>query len=86
MAKQQPVHEEKLGLIRASIWKNNTAQGVRFNVTLGRLYRDGTQWKTSESFGRDDLPLVEKVCDRAHSWIFAQVQEEKRDGSNAEAK
>ena len=25
------------------------------------------------SFGRDDLPLVAKVADIAHSWIFAQA-------------
>ena len=37
-----------------------------------RLYKDGTQWKDSASFGRDDLPLVIKVADQAHNWIFNQ--------------
>ena len=43
---------------------------MRHNVTVSRLYKDGDQWKESNSFGRDDLPLVLKVVDQAHSWIF----------------
>jgi hypothetical protein len=42
-------------------------------VTVSRLYKDGDNWKDSNSFGRDDLPLVGKVCDQAHSWIFGQT-------------
>ena len=29
----------------------------------------------SASFGREDLPLLAKVCDRAHSWIFEHGQD-----------
>src|ERR1043165_7375798 len=28
-----------------------------------RLWKDGKQWKSTESFGRDDLPLLCKVAD-----------------------
>ena len=45
------------------------------NVTVTRLYKDDSGWKDSASFGRDDLPLVAKVVDLAHSWIFQQNQE-----------
>lgn len=72
----RPVHEIRLGRIKAAIWKQEGQNGTRFNVTLGRLYKDGNQWKDSSSFGRDDLPLVAKVADRVHSWIFAQNQEQ----------
>jgi len=77
MAKQQtkarPVHEVRLGRIRAAIWENESQNGTRHNVTLSRLYKDGDEWKDSTSFGRDDLPLVAKVADLAHSWIFTQA-------------
>ena len=36
--RQKPVHEIRLGLVRASIWENKTEYGVRHNVTLERLY------------------------------------------------
>lgn len=68
--KQQPVHEVRLGAIKAAIWENETSAGTRHNVTVSRIYRDGDQWKQTESFGRDDLPLLAKVVDLAHSWIF----------------
>ena len=66
------MHEVRLGRIRAAVWANSTETGIRHNVTVSRLYKDeasGT-WKDSASFGRDDLPLVGKVCDLAHSWIY----------------
>ncbi len=73
--KAKPVHEVRLGRIKAAIWANDTEQGVRHNVTISRIYKDGNEWKTSHSFGRDELPLVQKVADMAHSWIFQHGQE-----------
>ena len=66
----KPVHEIRMGRIKAAIWENSTEAGIRHNVTVTRLYRDGETWKDSTSFGRDDLPLVAKVVDLAHSWIY----------------
>ena len=74
MSSKKPVHEIRLGRIRAAIWANDTQNGTRHNVTFTRLYRDEDQWKDSQSFGRDDLPLLAKVADRVHSWIFEQAQ------------
>ncbi len=69
--KQRPVHEIRIGAVKATIWPNETANGVRHNVTVARLYKDADdKWQTTDSFGRDDLPLVAKVVDQAHSWIF----------------
>jgi hypothetical protein len=69
-AKQKPVHEIRLGRIKAAIWANETDNGTRHNVTITRLYKDGDEWKTSTSFGREELPLVAKIADMAHTWIW----------------
>ena len=67
----RPIHEIKLGRIRASIWANRgRRQEVWYSVSLSRVYRDGENWKTTTSFGRDDLPLVAKASDMAYAWIF----------------
>lgn len=79
MAKTKPVHEVRLGLVKAAIWKNDTDAGIRYNVTVSRLYKDEDEWKSSESFGRDDLLVLAKVADQAHSWIHAQSEEESED-------
>ena len=42
----------------------------RHNVTFSRLYKDGGSWKSTQSFGRNDLLLLAKVADQAHSRIF----------------
>lgn len=71
MEKKQPVKKFRLGLIKAAIWINSSEKGRTWhNVTVSRLYKDGDDWKESSSFGRDDLPVVGKVLDQAHTWIF----------------
>ena len=66
---KKPVHEVRLGAIKAAIWANDTQNGVRHNVTLQRLYKGEDEWKSSDSFGRDDLLMVAKVANMAHTWI-----------------
>ena len=72
-AKQQPAHEIRMGAIKATIWENQTQTGTRHNVTVSRIYKDGDDWKQTDSFGRDDLQLLAKVIDQAHTWIFQQT-------------
>ena len=73
---QKPVHEIRLGAVRAAIWRHQTGQHIRHNVTFSRLYKedakDGAKarWKSSESFGRDDLPKLVLVAQKAYSWII----------------
>ena len=70
----KPIHELRMGTIKAAIWQNEAKNGHRYNVRITRLYKDGDEWKTSDSMGRDELPLVAKVADMAHSWIFQHTQ------------
>jgi hypothetical protein len=74
-ANRKPIHEIRMGRIKAAIWQNETANGVRYNVTFGRLFKDGETWKQTESFGGDDLPVLAKVADQAHTFIFQKQQE-----------
>jgi hypothetical protein len=73
MTKQQPTHEIRLGTIKATIWENPTRNGAAYNVAIHRLYKDGDAWKQATNFGRNDLPLVAKVADLAHTWIFEKA-------------
>ena len=73
MSKQKPVHEIRLGRIKATIWENETEQGTRHNVNVVRLYKDDDEWKQSASFGREDLLLVGLVANLATQWIYEQA-------------
>lgn len=70
--KQKPAHEVRMGSIKSAIWKNDSEAGVHYNVTFARLYKKSEDWKSSDSFGRDDLLLLAKVANKAHSWIYEQ--------------
>lgn len=79
MSKSQPVHEVRLGNVRASIWANDGRHGVWFTVSFSRLYRQAGEWESTTSFGRDELPLVAKAADMAYAWIWNAM--EKNDAS-----
>lgn len=76
--KVQPVEEVRIGSIKGAIWRNEGETGPRFNVTFQRLYRteDG-KWQSTGSFGRDDLLVLKKVADAAHTRVM-QLLGEKR--------
>jgi hypothetical protein len=83
--KNKPIHEVRLGMIKAAVWKNDTENGgVRYSVSVQRIYKDGDEWKHTDYFSRDDLLLLAKVSDLTHTWICEQAQEraqEKEPGS-----
>ena len=72
--KQRPAHEVRLGRIKAAIWANESDNGTWYNVTLSRSYKDGDEWKSAASFGRDELLTLAKVADMANTWIHNQSQ------------
>ena len=72
---RQPVHELRLGRLKAAIWQNETETGLRYNVTVTRLYKDESGWKSTASFGLEDLLGLAKLVDQAHSWILQKQQE-----------
>ena len=63
----RPIHEIRLGHVKAAIWANETDAGTRHSIKVSRIYHDGEGWATSDTFGRDDLPLLSKVADLAHT-------------------
>ncbi len=82
----QPIHEIKLGHVKATIWENQTKAGVRHGIKLSRIYKAEEGWATTDSFNRDDLPLVAKVADMAHSWVYAQKPECAKQPEKARSK
>ena len=73
---RRPVHEIRLGRVKAAIFANQSDSGVWHNVVLKRLYRDNDgNWRSSDSFSRDDLLLIGKVTDLCHSWIYQKANQ-----------
>ena len=64
-------------MIKAAIWENNVGDTLRYNVTFSRIYKNEVEWKTSDTFGRDDLLVLAKVADQAHTWICTATQTDR---------
>jgi hypothetical protein len=92
----KPVHEIRLGSVRAAIWANITQNGVRHSVTISRSYRVGNDWKKTNSYGKEDLLALEKITELAQKWLYKyetiqpnqtpqeEIQEEIQDAEQVE--
>ena len=68
----KPVKSFRLRGITASVFENQSEDGKStfFKVTLQRSYKQGDDWKSTNSFGRDDLPLVSLLTKQAWEFIL----------------
>lgn len=68
---QRPVHEIKIGNIKAVVWLNPGKDGKseHHSVSLSRSFKVGEEWKQSKSFFAADLPKVADVATQAEQWI-----------------
>ena len=67
---QSPVKTLRLGRIKAAIWENSADQRTFYNVTFARTYMDeDKKFHDADSFGRDDLLLLSKLADQAHTFV-----------------
>ncbi len=79
MAKTKPpIQEVRIGRIKGLVWENETRNGARCSVTIVRLYKEGDEWRETTSFDRDDLPLVMKVADKCHDFIYEHLAESRQ--------
>ena len=73
-----PAKTFRLGRIKAAVWENESQDQKFYTVTFARTYMDdANKYHDTDSFGRDDLPLVAKLADQAHTFIFEQQAEMK---------
>jgi len=66
----RPIHEIRHRNVRATIWKNPVQNGVMYNVTVSRSYRDdNNEWHDTNSFPFNDLMNLAKALSDAHTFI-----------------
>jgi len=79
-AKNKPNKVFQCGSIKAAIWsdskvKNNTVVEVH-SIKINRSYRDGDEWRHTNSFNVEDLPKVAMVATEAYKFIRVQESEQ----------
>ncbi len=76
--KAKPAHKIRNRDLTVTVWRNDSEKGPWWSVTPSRSYKQGEQWKESDSFGEDDLLPLAKLLDEAHSWVVNARQAERR--------
>ena len=70
---QKPEKKFSCGPVSASIWaKNKTVGGeaVKFySVTITKAYKEGEDWKYTNSFDIEDMPKVALVTNEVYKYI-----------------
>ena len=75
-----PIKTLRLGRIKAAVWENGADQRAFFNVTFARTYMDEEKkFHDADSFGRDDLLLLSKLADQAHTFICERQSSSRAD-------
>jgi hypothetical protein len=69
-----PVKKFRIGLVVATVWKNETDGGKPFyTVNFQRQYKNSAgEWQAGDNYNHDDLLNMAKVAERAESYIAEQ--------------
>lgn len=73
METRKPIHEVKVGKVRAAIWANQSPNGTYHCVTLGTLYKTGERWKTSSSVDLADISDAHQALQQVSAWFETQA-------------
>jgi hypothetical protein len=69
-----PLKTLRLGRIKAAVWENSSEQQTFHNIKFARTYMDqDKQFHDTDTFGRDDLLLLSKLADQAHTFVCERL-------------
>ena len=71
----KPAAELRIGTVKATVWENEVGGITHHNVSFSRIYPEGGQWKTTQSFRFVNLLSFAKVADQAHTLIAERKAE-----------
>ena len=76
MATAKPVQKIRAGQVSCALWENEIVVGSRkiktLKATLERRFKDPAtgEWKSSGSFGRNEIPLATYCLQKAFEYII----------------
>lgn len=80
----RPEQSLRYGGVEAAIWRNQGENGDFLNTTFTRHFRQGEDWKQTDSFREQDLPSLSKIAADAHSAI-QQIKGAERKANEEES-
>jgi hypothetical protein len=71
--KTMPVQVFRLRGVKVAVFENKPRDGGAqpwFKLTAQKIYREGNAFKTTTSFGRDDVPVLQHLLHEAWVWVL----------------
>ena len=69
----KPVKRFSCGAISASVWSDTKIVGQEMveihSIKIDRAYKDGDEWKYTQSFSVEDLPKVAIVANEVYKYL-----------------
>ncbi len=78
---QKPAAKLRDGAIVATLWKKESENGVFFNTTIVRTYKEGETYKDTNSYSGTELLKVSRLAAKAYD-LELQLKAEARDAEN----
>jgi len=77
----KPAQQFRLRGIAVSIFANESKDRKTpyYKVSMQKTYKDGDDFKTTTSLGRDDLPVAELLFKKAWVWVLSQEAEDRKE-------
>lgn len=71
----EPVKKVKIKGVELAVWENESKEGNKFyNVSMERNYKDGEEWKKTNSLRENDIPKAILALQKAYE--FMTIKEE----------
>lgn len=62
--KNKPVFKAKFGTIDAAVWEQEGKDGKFLTVSASRNYKDGEEWKKTNSLRVNDIPAMQTALQK----------------------
>jgi hypothetical protein len=73
--KPKPIFKCQHGRVSCAVWENAGTEGTFHSLTLERSYKDGEQYKSTNSFGLGgDIDSLERCLFEVKVWHASQPQ------------
>ena len=70
MKAKGPIARFKAGAIQVAVWENDGKDGKQFKtISLDKRYKAGDDWKSTKSFGINDLPKAILALQKAFEFV-----------------
>lgn len=78
----KPVHKIRAGPVAVALWENDAVMNGRnvtmLKATVERRYKDASgSWKSSNSFGRNEIPLAVYCLQKAFEYMLEEQAEDE---------